>query len=232
MKFLVDQLVYGHYCTSNEHRGHKEGADADREHLIQIAQEKSINLRLHQHIITDFAIAVTRVMIDSHNILGKYDELINANKVDIPSEQFSTPTFEHLSTKECQCIYEGIVLTREENNNQNPVSQVCLTLTRSLTEAQNEVIELSIVSFDIDSYIAIPQSFGIARRGMKVYIIFYSVQKLGHILRIQIIRFKIFQKKILGTWRGRSKQWVPYTKSYHSKVFWVSPEELLQRRRR
>lgn len=168
MDFLVDQLMHGHACTLEDHQSHQEGYEADLEFMIENELANGVEVTLYRPSLEGYTNEVLGRINNSHNILaidrsgstpGAIGQFLNANDPNT--------AFRKLSASDCEFIFEGI--DRNFNNTDEVLKVHLAAPLNTLTHLEQEIIESSLISFDIDSFLAIPQSLAVAKRGIKVF---------------------------------------------------------------
>lgn len=74
--------------------------------------------------------------------------------------------FQPLPHAACRRLFEGIAV---DGRNNAILEKIYLSLPfKGTTMEEQEIIDSAIISFDIDSFLAVPKSLGVAKKGLKV----------------------------------------------------------------
>lgn len=176
--------MHGHACTLEDHQSYQEGYEADLEFTLANELADGIDVTLYRPTLEGYTNEVLGRINNSYNILaidrststtGAIGQLLNTNDAE--------RAFEKLSPSQCEFIFEGI--DRNFNNTDQVLKVHLAAPLNTLTESEQAIVVSSIISFDIDSFLAIAQSLAIARRGIKVREIYPHSGK-QHLLRYTI----------------------------------------------
>ena len=137
------------------------------------AAENGIELNCQKVNFQQISEEVTTAITRSYNILSRVEVLPGQP----PITRFLSPVnqdvdFVPLSMADCHIIFEGIkAFSDQPNGNYETAMQkkYLASPTVTLTELEQTTIASSIISFDIDSFLALPQSLAVVKRGLRVF---------------------------------------------------------------
>ena len=177
VQFLVNQLLVGHSCSNSKHQELLSTRKADLDEIQENSEslEKTTDYCLVS--LRGFSQNTIKCVASSANILS-FDFNESNTLVGSTFREYSpyllstdTPNFEKLSKETCEIIFEGI--DRSSTSTSHLVLNTFTPQPRSRSSLQD-------MSFDIDSFIAIPKSLAVAKRGFQVnefflFILFYFI---------------------------------------------------------
>lgn len=170
VQFLVQQLLIGHCCSEAKHQEllHTRKADLD---TIQENTEIEDNISDYCLVnLRKFSQNTIKSIAASSNILSFNFNESNIVVGSTPKEyspyllSIDTPNFIRLSKETCEALFEGITQSAKPGS---------ITSQLVLNTFQPQSISKSLlpdVAFDIDSFLAIPQTLAVAKRGLQVNI--------------------------------------------------------------
>jgi hypothetical protein len=161
--FLVNQLLDGNGCDLNKHEllrqnrlDHWEGQQSEAGHNAQTLT--ILHTNLHQ-----FQKNTRRLITQSKNILDKEDNQCNNGPITefLNCQEIG---FQRLSIDACHAVFEG--------QKHSEHGQVLKRVIHEFHRISNTCS--TSISWDIDSFIALPNSLSVAKRGLHVsYLLFY-----------------------------------------------------------
>ena len=116
---------------------------------------------------------ITTAITCSYNILSRVEVILGQPPITpFLSAANQDVDFVPLSIADCHMIFEGIeAFSDQPNGNYETAIQkkYLASPTVILTELEQNTIASFIISFDIDSFLAVPQSLAVAKRGLRVF---------------------------------------------------------------
>lgn len=173
VQFLVQQLLIGHCCSKAKHQQLLHTRKADLDTMQEKAETEEYTTDYCLVSLRKFSQNTIKSVAASSNILSfNFNE--SNTLVGSTIKEYSpyllpinSPNFTRLTKEACEIIFEGI------NRSSTPIPTTSHLVLNTFTPQSVSKSLLRDMAFDIDSFIAIPQSLGVAKRGLQVNSHFY-----------------------------------------------------------
>ena len=169
MQFLAKQLIDGHSCSPEEHTAFQDGLEADLESYVEAQAADDIILEYTNMSLKSLSEDTIMHISNSHNVLD-----MNANiKGTEPIHRFLDPDtndkeFVVLPSTICQQLFEGTRWERGRDGLQKCFTTLLMHQSYNMTQKRQRIARDSHISYDVDSFLALPTSLSVAKRGIKV----------------------------------------------------------------
>ena len=170
VQFLVNQLLVGHSCSHAKHQELLSTRKADLDEMQENSESLEEKTNYCLVSLRRFSQNTIKCVASSANILSfdfdKSNILVGSTLREYEPYLLSTdtPNFEKLSKETCEILFEGI------DRSSTSTSHLVLN---TFTLQRHSRSSLQDISFDIDSFIAIPKSLAVAKCGFQVNEIFF-----------------------------------------------------------